>query len=148
MTRLDSDPEVAAPVRRRRRIGTLEVFTAGLVVLILGQRWIAEAFSSAAIANFATVFVSICVQAFPFLVLGVIVSGAIAAFVPPSFFTRFLPSKPAAAVPVAEVLVLMSVPSKELTLTVNATGAPIGTSAPTSTVTGTLTAYPINGCST
>ena len=37
-----------------------------------------------AIQSSSTIFVAICVQALPFLVLGVTVSGAIAAFVPPS----------------------------------------------------------------
>jgi uncharacterized protein len=53
--------------------------------------------------GWATVFVAICVQATPFLVLGVLVSGAIAAFVPPSFFTRVMPNNAALAVPLAGV---------------------------------------------
>jgi uncharacterized membrane protein YraQ (UPF0718 family) len=43
------------------------------------------------------------VQATPFLVLGVLVSAAIEVFVPPSFFEKALPKKPALAVPVASV---------------------------------------------
>lgn len=43
--------------------------------------------------------VSIVVQALPFLVLGVVLSGAIAAFVPASFWQRALPSRPSLAVP-------------------------------------------------
>lgn len=49
----------------------------------------------------STLFVSICIQALPFLVLGVVVSGAIAAFVPPDFVRRLLPRHPLLAVPVA-----------------------------------------------
>src|SRR5690606_2546195 len=45
--------------------------------------------------------VAICVQALPFLVLGVLLSAAITALVPPSFWTRALPRRPYAAVPVA-----------------------------------------------
>ena len=40
-------------------------------------------------------------QALPFLVLGVVLSGAIAAFVPASFWKKALPKNPALAVPVA-----------------------------------------------
>jgi hypothetical protein len=47
------------------------------------------------------VFVAVCVQAMPFLVLGVLLSGAIAAFVPPSALRRALPARVGAAVPVA-----------------------------------------------
>lgn len=54
-----------------------------------------------AAAAFATIFVSIVVQALPFLVLGVVLSGAIAAFVPVSFWQRALPRNQALAVPVA-----------------------------------------------
>ncbi len=49
----------------------------------------------------ATVFVAVCVQALPFLVLGVLVSGAIAAFVPVGALRRVLPRHPVAAVGVA-----------------------------------------------
>src|SRR4029450_2791035 len=56
-----------------------------------------------AVAHWATVFVSIAVQAMPFLVLGVGISAAIAAFVPAGFLPRVLPNRPAYAVPVAAV---------------------------------------------
>jgi uncharacterized membrane protein YraQ (UPF0718 family) len=54
-----------------------------------------------ALQTWATIFVSIAVQALPFLVLGVLVSGAITAYVPPSVFRRILPENQAAAVPIA-----------------------------------------------
>ncbi|MDT4926521.1 MAG: uncharacterized protein QOG01_4234 [Pseudonocardiales bacterium] len=54
-----------------------------------------------AVANWATVFVAITLQAVPFLVLGVTISAAIAAYVPPSLLPRLLPSRGQAAVPVA-----------------------------------------------
>ena len=54
-----------------------------------------------AIAHWATVFVSIVVQAMPFLVLGVTVSAAVAAFVPGDLLTRVLPSRPSLLVPAA-----------------------------------------------
>ena len=56
-----------------------------------------------AVAHWATIFVSIAVAAMPFLVLGVAISAAIAAFVPAGLLPRLLPSRPALAVPVAAV---------------------------------------------
>ena len=49
----------------------------------------------------STLFFSITVQALPFLVLGVVLSGVIAAFVSPSIVERFVPKRPALAVPAA-----------------------------------------------
>jgi uncharacterized membrane protein YraQ (UPF0718 family) len=54
-----------------------------------------------AVAHWATVFVAIAVQAMPFLVLGVLVSAAVAALVPAGLLARLLPRRPALAVPVA-----------------------------------------------
>ena len=56
-----------------------------------------------AVAHWASIFVAISVQAMPFLVLGITVSAAIAAFVPDNFLPRVLPDRPALAVPVAAV---------------------------------------------
>ena len=63
------------------------------------RRWASDVLPS----GWATIFVAICVQATPFLVLGVVVSGLIAAFVPASFFTRVMPGRPALAVPMAGI---------------------------------------------
>jgi uncharacterized membrane protein YraQ (UPF0718 family) len=90
-----------APATRGWRPGPLELLTAGLLVLILAQGRLVELFQSPAWQAGATVFVSIIVQAMPFLVLGVVLSGAITAYVPPSFFAKALPSRPGLAVPVA-----------------------------------------------
>jgi uncharacterized membrane protein YraQ (UPF0718 family) len=73
-----------------------------LLVMAL-QSQIASMLSSAAIQNWMTVFVAVVTQALPFLVLGVLLSAVIAVFVPPAFFTRALPKRPALAVPVAGV---------------------------------------------
>jgi uncharacterized membrane protein YraQ (UPF0718 family) len=54
-----------------------------------------------ATAQWATIFVAITVQAMPFLVLGVGISAAVAAFVPPGLLPGLLPRRPALAVPVA-----------------------------------------------
>ena len=87
--------------RQRYRPGSLEVLAVGLVILIVGQRWLVGLFDNPALQTGATIFVSIVVQALPFLVLGVVLSGAIAAFVPASFWKKALPKNPALAVPVA-----------------------------------------------
>lgn len=91
----------ATPTGGRWRPGGVEVLLVVLVALLLGQQRISELFGSPALQAGATVFVSIVVQAVPFLVLGVVLSGLISAYVPASFFARALPSRPALAVPVA-----------------------------------------------
>jgi uncharacterized membrane protein YraQ (UPF0718 family) len=53
--------------------------------------------------TWTTVFVSVLVQAVPFLVFGVVLSAVIAVFVPRSFWTRALPPNPVLSVPVASV---------------------------------------------
>jgi uncharacterized membrane protein YraQ (UPF0718 family) len=94
---------MTAPSEQRQgyRPGSLEILAVGLVVLIVGQRWLVGLFDDPALQTGATIFVSIVVQALPFLVLGVVLSGAIAAFVPASFWKKALPKNPALAVPVA-----------------------------------------------
>ncbi|MBM3689217.1 MAG: permease [Actinobacteria bacterium] len=87
--------------RQGYRPGSLELLAIGLVLLIVGQRWLVGLFDDPAVQTGATIFVSIVVQALPFLVLGVVLSGAIAAFVPASFWKKALPKNPALAVPVA-----------------------------------------------
>src|SRR5690349_16239220 len=51
----------------------------------------------------ATVFCGVFVQALPFLVLGVVVSGLVAAYLTPERLARWLPRRPALAVAVAGV---------------------------------------------
>jgi uncharacterized protein len=61
---------------------------------VLGAAWL---------QTWMTIFLSVLTQAMPFLVLGVLLSSAIAVFVPTAFFARALPGHPALAVPVAGV---------------------------------------------
>jgi uncharacterized protein len=81
------------------------VFTATLVLLVglalFGRRIFAPLFTDDGVRTWATMFVGVVVQAVPFLVLGVLLSAALTAFVPPSFFAKALPRRPALAVPVA-----------------------------------------------
>lgn len=89
--------------RRPRRSWGLELLAVTLVVAIAARGWIGGAFNSPQTQGWATVFVAIVVQAMPFVVLGTLLSAAIATLVPERFFARALPSRPALAVPVAGV---------------------------------------------
>lgn len=71
----------------------------GACLLLRGQ--ISGRLDSPAFLDFATRFVSLMVQATPFLVFGVLISAAISAFVPASALQRLLPENKALAVPVA-----------------------------------------------
>jgi uncharacterized membrane protein YraQ (UPF0718 family) len=91
------------PRRRGFKITSLEVLCAVLVLALLGQTWFTSILDVPAISTGATVFVAVCTQALPFLVLGVLISGAIAAFVSADALRRVLPKREAVAVPVAGV---------------------------------------------
>ncbi|MFC4531012.1 permease [Sphaerisporangium dianthi] len=77
------------------------VFAALAGFLLIGNLVLSPHLTAPALSTWSTIFVAICIQAMPFLVLGVTLSAAIRAFVPPSFFERALPRRPYAAVPVA-----------------------------------------------
>lgn len=99
-----SGPPGAGPPSRRRfgdRIGSVEVLAALLVLLVVFRGPLSTAISSPRLQTWTTVFVSVMVQAVPFLVFGVVLSAVIAVFVPRSFWARALPKHPALAVPVA-----------------------------------------------
>ncbi|GGM70662.1 permease [Thermopolyspora flexuosa] len=105
---LDWSAEADSPVppaswgRRSAAAPLLPWVFAGLVVaLFAGRSLFAPYLTSPALQTWSTIFVAVCVQALPFLVLGVLLSAAITALVPPSFWTRALPRRPYAAVPVA-----------------------------------------------
>ncbi|MEV5822331.1 permease [Micromonospora harpali] len=82
-------------------MGSVEVLAALLVLLIVFREQLAAALSGPRLQTWTTVFVSVLVQAVPFLVFGVLLSAVIAVFVPRSFWARALPRHPALAVPVA-----------------------------------------------
>ncbi len=95
-------PSSVEKVDQRSRIpwGSLTLGIVALALLI-GQDWLIEVLAIPRLQTWTTVLVSIVVQAVPFLVLGVLLSATISAFVPPSFFEKALPKNPAAAVPAA-----------------------------------------------
>lgn len=90
-----------SPVRQRRNLPTLELLALLLVAAVVLRPVLAGALDNEILQTWSTIFVSITIQALPFLVLGVVVSGLIAAVVPASWIANALPSRPVFAVPVA-----------------------------------------------
>jgi uncharacterized membrane protein YraQ (UPF0718 family) len=99
-TRVDVQPELDfGPSQKFSVLPELLAFALLLLVLLPpGARALLQ---NAGLRNWATVFVAIVVQAIPFLVLGTVLSGAIASMVPPGWLAQHLPRRPAMAVPVA-----------------------------------------------
>ncbi|MFJ9821599.1 permease [Streptomyces sp. NPDC101151] len=104
-TERDLTPPPGEPPGREghegRKLSSPLILTMTLLLAVLAQSPIRGALGTPLMQSWMTVFVAVTVQALPFLVLGVLLSAAIAVFVPPSFFARALPSRPALAVPVA-----------------------------------------------
>lgn len=98
---VESHSPVAVAPRDSSR--ELTLFGAGAVGVVLLAWLFADQLAAPQLQTWSTVFVAICLQAIPFLILGVTLSAAIATLVPPSFFRRALPQRPALAVPVAGV---------------------------------------------
>ncbi|WP_370947932.1 permease [Amycolatopsis sp. cg5] len=95
-------PVTSAPEQKSKfKISSIEVLCAILLIAILAQSQLQGVLDVPALRTGATVFVAVCVQALPFLVLGVLISGAIAAFVPARVLEKVLPKKQGVAVGVA-----------------------------------------------
>jgi uncharacterized membrane protein YraQ (UPF0718 family) len=101
------DDAAHGALRARRRIDRGEAGIAVVVAVILAaaalRPVLQDLLDRPAVAHWATIFVAIAIQAIPFLVLGVTISAAIAAFVPAGALPKLLPKQPALAVPVAAV---------------------------------------------
>src|ERR1051325_5093708 len=100
----ETRPEPAASgegAKSDRSLNPLLVFTVVLLLVTMMRGPISAMLSAPALQQWMTVFLAVVTQALPFLVLGVVLSAIIAVFVPPSFFARALPSRPALAVPIA-----------------------------------------------
>ncbi|GAA3500531.1 permease [Streptomyces prasinosporus] len=96
-----SAPDGAGPGEEPRHLSSPLLLTLVLLTAVVLQDPVRRALAAPVAQSWMTVFVAVVVQALPFLVLGVLLSAAIAVFVPPSFFARALPRRPALAVPVA-----------------------------------------------
>ncbi len=78
------------------------ILVVGLVIsATLLRPVLSDLLADQAVANWSTLFVAIAIQAMPFLLLGVTVSGAIAVFVPPGKIAQLLPRSRVLAVPAA-----------------------------------------------
>lgn len=89
---------------RKLRPGSMEVLVGVLLACAFSATMLRnKVLDSAALSTVGTVFCGVFVQAVPFLVLGVVVSGLIAAFVSPQRLARWLPRRPAVAVVAAGI---------------------------------------------
>jgi uncharacterized membrane protein YraQ (UPF0718 family) len=97
--------EHAGQQRPQRKFGitSLEILCVLLVLAVVFQDSLASILDVPKLRTASTVFVAVCVQALPFLVLGVVISGAIAAFIPAGVLRKALPRREVLAVPVAGV---------------------------------------------
>jgi uncharacterized membrane protein YraQ (UPF0718 family) len=85
----------------RGHVSSVEVLAVLLILIVIFRNPLSDAVSSPGVQTWTTVFVSVLVQAAPFLVFGVVLSAVIAVYVPRSFWARALPRHPALAVPAA-----------------------------------------------
>jgi uncharacterized membrane protein YraQ (UPF0718 family) len=74
------------------------VAVVALVVLAVSRQQLAGLFDSGTSLEWMTVFIAVAVQATPFLVLGVVVSGLVSAFLSPTWLARVLPRNPVVSV--------------------------------------------------
>jgi uncharacterized protein len=96
-----STPTAPSPAPPRRGTGSLVVLCGVLLLATVLQEPLLGLLDGGTVRTAATVFVAVCVQALPFLVLGTLLSGVLAAWVSPAVLRRVLPRRPALAVPVA-----------------------------------------------
>ncbi|WP_231954724.1 permease [Actinoplanes derwentensis] len=90
-------------LKTRTRSVEVEVLAVLLVLLVIFREPLAGLVEGERLQTWTTVFVSVLVQAVPFLVFGVLLSAVIAVFVPRSFWAKALPKHPVLAVPAASV---------------------------------------------
>lgn len=96
-----TEPLVQPPSTGGYRPGGVELLAGAAIALVLLQPLLVQWFDAPGLQAATTIFVAIVLQALPFLVLGVVLSAVIAAYVPESFWRRALPRRPGLAVPVA-----------------------------------------------
>jgi uncharacterized membrane protein YraQ (UPF0718 family) len=96
------------PVEPRRRLRLKPELVFAVLALAAGARGlIASGPPNPYVATWSTVFTAIVVQALPFVVLGVLVSGLIASHATPAALARVIPGRPGVAVPAAAVAGLL-----------------------------------------
>ena len=92
---------IATPVQLRGQTGAAVALGGVLAATALVTLTSPALLRRPMVQLWTTVFVAVCVQATPFLVLGVAVGGLIAALVPDGALTRVLPRSPVLSVPAA-----------------------------------------------
>ncbi len=85
-------------VDEARTVPLVPVLAVLAVGLVVARPRLATVFDAGTPREWVTVFIAVSVQALPFLVLGVALSAALAAFVSPALLARALPRNPVAAV--------------------------------------------------
>ena len=100
---VDLEPRTGATATTTggRRIPALELLAVALVAAVLLRPAMAGVFDDPALQTWSTIFVSITVQALPFLVLGVLISGMVSVFVPAAAIARLMPRGTYRAIPMA-----------------------------------------------
>lgn len=94
----------SSPGMRAARPGpptSLAMYGGILVVIIVFRDTVVALFDVPLLRRASTVFVAVCVQAMPFLLLGTLLSGAVAAFASPELLHRVLPRRRSLAVATA-----------------------------------------------
>lgn len=85
--------------QRARMVTSTEVLVAAMVLCAFAGAWMRNGVAgNAPLATAGTVFCGVFLQAVPFLVLGVLVSGLVETFVSRDRLARWLPRRPAGAV--------------------------------------------------
>ncbi len=104
-SRSPTDTAVSPSPNPTSRIEHLPAITAvvwvNLLLVVAYSGAFGRVVASERMENWATVFLSLMLQAMPFLVLGVVVSAAVSTLVPTAWFERALPKSPVLAVPAA-----------------------------------------------
>lgn len=95
----DHHEHVHDPMSAKRGFGPYVLLIPIAIALLARNR--VDAFTVDEVRLWSTLFVSVTIQALPFLVLGVVISGLIAAFVSPELVERFVPKRNSLAVPTA-----------------------------------------------
>ncbi len=103
---VDTDVDVDIDIeeetsRRATRFGLAGLVWAYLPVVLIARGSFGYLFEGQALRNWSTIFVSLTLQAIPFLVLGTVISAVISALVPASWIARAVPRHTALAVPAA-----------------------------------------------
>jgi uncharacterized membrane protein YraQ (UPF0718 family) len=98
---VDDPGPAATPISVTRGDRSRRLIWVGVVIVLLGPGSFDTLFGSPAVRNWSTVFISVTLQALPFLVLGVVVSAVISALIPGRWLAQAIPQRTALAVPVA-----------------------------------------------